>query len=131
MTDYKFEHVGITVNSIEETAKWYETNLGFKRGEIIDKPGLELRLCKIGLDKFCLEVLEPYEKKYFLKESNDVVELFSRPGLNHMAFCVSDLNESYRRMMENGVQIITSIIDSKYFLCRDNNGISLEIKQAK
>ena len=132
MIEYKFEHVGITVNSIEETAKWYESNLGFKRdGGVLEKPDLYLRLCKMKLGDFCLEILEPYRENIAKKNHERLQELLRKPGINHLSISVGNINKSYRKMDENGVQLVTEVINSKYFFCKDNNGISLEIRQKK
>ena len=134
MSDYKFEHVGITVNNLDETAKWYKENLGFEEVSRGDKPALRLKSCKMKLGDFCLEILEPYAPNRSIEKKNETLdELLKKPGLNHLAFyvCVKDINFSYNELKSRGVEVASEIQDSGYFFCRDNNGIALEIREKK
>lgn len=129
---YEFEHLGITVDNLEETAEWYELNFGFKEISRGEKPALRLKSCKLKLDGLCLEVLEPYEKNAAIKrEYRGFDELIRERGMNHLCISVGDIDAAYKQLKDNNVEFVTEIQDSRYFFCRDINGIALEIKQTQ
>ncbi len=132
---YEFEHTGITVTDLEKSIQWYRTNFGFETiTPLTEKPKLELRLAKIRLGDFNLEIIQPYlllkpdkPKKQDLGEG--LVELLSKSGANHLAFIVDDVNQAYQRFQQNKVTFVTEVLDSKYFFCQDIDGVLIEVRQ--
>jgi catechol 2,3-dioxygenase-like lactoylglutathione lyase family enzyme len=128
--EYRLEHIGITVNNLNLSIDWYKTNFGF---ELItppsDKPKLELHLAKMKLGDFYLEIIEPYNIKRIKEEKKDLINLLSNSGTNHIALSVDDIGESYNRLKYNSVELVTEIMDSKYFFCRDPSGVLIEVRK--
>ena len=128
---YRLAHIGIRVINLEESMNWYETNFGFKRGEVRDKPQLGLRLAAMRLGDSELELLCPYaasEEK--LMERKNLPELLRTIGINHIAISVNDVNKSYNALRNNNIALITELIDSRVFFCMDSaNNILIEVRQ--
>jgi methylmalonyl-CoA/ethylmalonyl-CoA epimerase len=96
------EHIGIAVNSLEESIPYYENVLGLKCysiEEVVDQK-VKTAFFKVGQTK--IELLEATSEdspiaKYIAKKG---------PGVHHIAFAVNNLNEQLKTVEERGVQLI-------------------------
>lgn len=134
MLDYKIEHFGISVNNLEETAKWYKKNFGFEEDKRIDKPDLELTGILMKLGDVSFEILKPYSGIKQIKsnrawEDNLLQKLEN--GESHLALNVNDVELAYNQLRQNNVEFVTEIQESRYFFCKDLNGFLIEIRQRK
>lgn len=80
------EHIGIAVNSIEESLPYYENVLGFKcySVETVEDQKVKTAFLKVGETK--LELLEP------TAEDSAIAKFLDNrgPGIHHIAFAVED-----------------------------------------
>jgi methylmalonyl-CoA/ethylmalonyl-CoA epimerase len=96
------EHIGIAVNSLEESIPYYENVLGLKCysiEEVVDQK-VKTAFFKVGQTK--IELLEATSDespiaKYIAKKG---------PGVHHIAFAVNNLSEQLKTVEERGVQLI-------------------------
>src|SRR3989344_6182590 len=128
---YRLAHPGITVRNLEESMNWYETNFGFIRGEVKDRPKLGLRLVHMKLDESEIELVCPYSPSERKPDSaEDLAGLLGVIGLNHIALSVDDVSRSYNALKEKGVEFVGELMESRFFFCRDSaNDVLIEIRQ--
>ena len=102
----RLHHLGIAVNGIEEQRAFYEGTLGAVCEGIEEVPDQHVRVAffRMGNDhaSTLIELLEPTAD-----ESTIAKHLAKRgPGLHHVAYEVSDLEDSLRHLKTLGVKLI-------------------------
>lgn len=99
------EHIGIAVDNLEESIKYYEGVLGLKCyaiEEVVDQK-VKTAFFLVGSTK--IELLEstapdgPIGK--FIEKKG--------PGMHHMAFAVSDTDEALKTAEDRGVRLIDKV----------------------
>ena len=98
----RIEHLGIAVDSIEESLRLYEALLGTSayKSEIVESEGVKTAFFKVGESK--IELLEATNSdsaiaKYLSK---------NRQGFHHVAFEVDDIHSEIERLKKEGFQLI-------------------------
>jgi len=98
----KIEHIGIAVNNIEESLKYYEGVLGlecYKIEEVADQK-VKTAFLKIGETK--IELLEATNQESpvakFLEKRGE--------GVHHIAFAVNGVGEALMEVESKGVKLI-------------------------
>lgn len=134
--EYQLEHLGITVSNLNRSIRWYHDNFGFQKVKEFDKPSLRLEGALMTLGSFSLEILRPYPAQQATPQPNQETsqkatldDLLKKPGANHLALSVPDINRAYNQLEQNQVQFATGILDLRYFFCLDPDGTLLEIRQ--
>lgn len=121
--NYKFEHFGITVPSLDAAVESYKV-LGFKEFRRAEKPDLRLRLAKLQLGDSVLELIEPYEPP--LKTELHQI------GKMHTAFSADDFNEAYDKLRNNPeVVFIQELLEKGAYFCNFKEGTLVELVQRK
>ena len=96
------DHIGIAVNSIEESRKYYEEVLGlecYKIEEVADQK-VKTAFFKIGEVKIeLLEATSPDSPVAKFLEKN-------KPGFHHIAYFVENVDEALSDSSAKGVQLI-------------------------
>ena len=99
------EHIGIAVNNLEESIKYYENILGLKcyAVEEVKDQKVKTAFFKIGQTK--IELLESTEPDgpigKFLEKKGE--------GVHHLAFSVKNLPESLKEVEEKGTRLIDAV----------------------
>ncbi|WP_405604713.1 methylmalonyl-CoA epimerase [Polaribacter sp. Asnod1-A03] len=96
------EHLGIAVENLEESIKYYETVLGLKcysREEVVDQK-VKIAFFWVGSTK--IELLESTSPegpigKYIAKKGQ---------GIHHIAFAVENVDKALKIAKERGVRLI-------------------------
>ncbi|HKK10076.1 MAG TPA: methylmalonyl-CoA epimerase [Bacteroidales bacterium] len=96
------EHIGIAVQSLDESIPYYEKVLGLKCyavEEVVDQK-VKTAFFKVGGTK--IELLEPTADdspiaKYLEKKG---------PGIHHLAFAMDDVDQALEDAEQNGVRLI-------------------------
>ena len=96
------EHIGIAVQSLDESIPYYEKVLGLKCyavEEVVDQK-VKTAFFKVGDTK--IELLEPTADdspiaKYLEKKG---------PGIHHLAFAMDDVDQALEDAEQNGVRLI-------------------------
>ncbi len=96
------EHIGIAVNSIEETKSYFEDVLGLKcyaEEKVVDQK-VKTAFFKIGETK--IELLEA------LSADSPVAKFITKKGqgIHHIAFAADDVNTSLKEAEEKGIKLI-------------------------
>lgn len=96
------EHIGIAVNSLEESIPYYEKVLGLKcySVEEVTEQKVKTAFFKVGQTK--IELLEA------TSDDSPVAKFIAKkgPGVHHIAFAVNNLEEQLKSVEANGVQLI-------------------------
>ena len=98
----KIEHLGIAVDSIEESLKVYQTLLGAEcyKEEQVTSEDVKTAFIRVGESK--IELLEATSKDSpiakFLEKG--------RQGFHHVAFEVDDIDAEIKRLIGEGFQLI-------------------------
>lgn len=96
------DHIGIAVESIDEALEFYEKRLGLKPGPVSVIPSRELKLVKLSLGNFTVELLEPLSPEStiarFLKKRGE--------GLHHIGVTVKNIEETLAELKRCGVLLI-------------------------
>ncbi len=99
----KIDHIGIAVNSIEESVKLYSELLGVKPSgeEILEDRGLKVAFLDMGDTR--IELLEP------IQENSQISKFLAKkgPGFHHMAYEVENVEESIEKAKELGFKPLT------------------------
>lgn len=96
------EHIGIAVNSLEESIPYYEKILGlscYAVEEVVDQK-VKTAFFKVGDTK--LELLEP------TADDSPIAKFLEKkgPGIHHLAFAMPDVEKALQDAEENGVKLI-------------------------
>jgi len=107
------EHIGIAVNSLEESIPYYEKVLGLEcySVEEVKEQKVKTAFFKVGQTK--IELLEP------TSDDSPVAKFIAKkgPGVHHVAFAVNNLEEQLSKVQERGVKLI----DKANFILKQKN----------
>lgn len=99
------EHIGIAVNSLEESIPYYEKTLGLKCYSIeeVVEQKVKTAFFKVGQTK--LELLEA------TSEDSPIAKFIAKkgPGVHHLAFAVNNLEEQLETVESRGVKLIDKV----------------------
>ena len=129
----KVLHTGISVNNMEESVSWYETNLGFKAVSDDYAPPLGARIVFIRREDLDYEIeLFQYDDPKKIPDDRLMPNSdLQTVGTKHVAFLVDDMENLKKDFLKNGVDIAHEVhmgTDSVMFI-RDCNGVLLEFIQ--
>ena len=98
----KLQEVGIAIRDLAEALRLFTDILGVLPGntETFDRYGMRFNLCPLG-DAY-LELIEPTSAEGALAESIEQ----RGEGLHHIAFKVSNLEETMARLREKGIEFV-------------------------
>ena len=98
----KISHVGIAVSSIEEASPFYRDVLGmqFEGTEVVEEQKVKVAFFAVGESR--IELLEP------TADDSPVAKFLEKngPGVHHVAYEVSDLEQRLTALKAEGVRLI-------------------------
>ena len=135
-------HTGIVVHDMEKCLHFWRDVMELKitadfweEGEFIDTlqhlKGVKLHMIKLSCpDGSMIELLKDEAHQTLPPESNTLCDM----GTRHIAFTVSDVNESWKKLKNAGCEVLSKPLISpdgkaKVFFTRDPEGNFLEIVQ--
>jgi catechol 2,3-dioxygenase-like lactoylglutathione lyase family enzyme len=127
--NYKLEHFGITAGALEETIAWYSSTFGFEVVKKFSKPSLQLTGALMKLQGSFLEVLSVGGAPIEGNGNERLIFELRRSGSYHVALSVDDIHACYQRLKAGGVELVTDILEDRFFFCKDRDGRLIEIKQ--
>ena len=103
MSVKRIDHIGIAVESIEESLKLYKEVLGmeFKGVEELTDRGLKTGFIQAG--DAMIELLEPISEKSTISKFIEK----KGPGMHHIALLVEDINQSMNTLKEKGYRLLS------------------------
>lgn len=98
----KIDHIGIAVKSIYEALPFYQQQFGIKETAFEEVQDQQVRIAFLPVEGIQLELLEP------TSENSPISKFIQKrgPGIHHIAFVVSQLEESLNILAENGIELI-------------------------
>lgn len=99
----QIDHIGIAVNSIEESAPLYREVLGleFEGTEVVEDQGVKVAFFRIG--EAMIELLEPIDSEgpvaRFLERNGE--------GIHHLALRCDDIDDQRAGVEEAGVRLLS------------------------
>jgi len=128
------EHIGIAVENLEESIKYYEEVLGLKCyaiEEVVDQK-VKTAFFLVGSTK--IELLESTSPDGPIGKFIDK----KGPGMHHMAFAVKDTDEALKTAEEKGVRLIDKVsrkgaegLDIGFLHPKSTNGVLTELCSKK
>ncbi len=96
------EHIGIAVQNLEESLKFYQEILGleFLKKEKVESQGVNIAFLEIGESK--IELLEP------LNEESTIARFINKngQGIHHFAILVDSIEDKINAMQAQGARLI-------------------------
>jgi methylmalonyl-CoA/ethylmalonyl-CoA epimerase len=101
----KINHIGIAVQSIDETLPFYRDQLGmaFRGAEEVAEQKVRVAMLEIGESK--IELLEP------TAADSPVAKFLEKngPGIHHLAYEVEDIEAAIARLKAQGARMIDEV----------------------
>lgn len=99
------EHIGIAVENLEESIKYYENILGLECYAIEEVADQKVKTAFFLVGQTKIELLESTDTegpigKFVAKKG---------PGIHHLAFAFDDAQEALNHAGENGIQLIDKV----------------------
>lgn len=99
------EHIGIAVNSIEESKKYYENILGLKCYAVEDVADQKVKTAFFKIGQTKIELLESTDPEgpigKFIEKKGE--------GIHHIAFAVNEITSALSEAEEKGVRLIDTV----------------------
>ena len=99
---YHIDHIGIAVNSIEESRKFYEEVLELECYKIEEVPDQKVKVAFFKVGEVKIELLEP------TCADSPIAKFLEKkgPGIHHIAYFVQNVNEALMVSEAKGVNLI-------------------------
>jgi methylmalonyl-CoA/ethylmalonyl-CoA epimerase len=98
----KVNHVGIVVNDLEESLKFWRDILGLELHHVEDLPSQKSKVAFLPVGETEIELVIPSDETTgsgkFLKERG--------PGIHHLCFEVDDIEGMLKQLKDKGVRLI-------------------------
>lgn len=98
----KISHIGIAVNSLDETLPFYRDMLGMAFLGIEEVAGQKVKVAMLEIGESKIELLEP------TSPDSPVARFLEKngPGIHHVAYEVADINSAIERLEREGARMI-------------------------
>jgi methylmalonyl-CoA/ethylmalonyl-CoA epimerase len=98
----KVNHVGIVVNDLEESLKFWRDTLGLDLDHVEDLPSQKSKVAFLPAGETEIELVIPLDESTgsgkFLKERG--------PGIHHLCFEVDDIEGMLQQLKDKGIRLI-------------------------
>ena len=96
------EHIGIAVNSLDESIPYYENILGLKCYSVEEVPEQKVKTAFFKVGQTKIELLEP------TADDSPIAKFIAKKGqgIHHLAFAVNNLEEQLLSVEQKGIQLI-------------------------
>jgi methylmalonyl-CoA/ethylmalonyl-CoA epimerase len=96
------EHIGIAVNSLEESIPYYEQVLGLECYAVEEVADQKVKTAFFMVGQTKIELLEA------TSEESPIAKFIEKkgPGIHHLAFAMDDVNQALKDAEKNGVKLI-------------------------
>lgn len=98
----KIDHIGIAVNSLEESLNFYEGALGLKIENIEEVSEQKVKVGFLNIGGVHFELLEPTSPESTVAKSIEK----RGEGIHHIAVLVDNLEEAIKTMKDKGVKLV-------------------------
>ena len=98
----RINHIGIAVNSLDETLPFYRDDLGMEFEGIEEVAEQKVRIAMLQVGESKIELLEP------TSADSPVAKFIEKngPGIHHLAYEVNDIEAAIARLTADGARMI-------------------------
>ncbi len=100
------DHIGVAVNSLEETIPYYRDTLGLGEPVVSEVPTQKVRVAMFDVAGVHIELLEP------TSEDSAIAKAIAKNGgrglIQHVAFCTDDVAAQLKQAADHGCALINS-----------------------
>ena len=108
LSDFKFHHIGVATNSIENTARYY-IEAGFNKSETIYDPVQNVNICFLAKNGMpTVELLEPVDEKspvYMIVKNSGVTPY-------HCCYKVKDIETAVSELRKKKFTVLSKPVDA-------------------
>jgi len=124
------EHIGIAVENLEESIKYYESVLGLKCYAVEEVLDQKVRTAFFQVGDTKIELLES------TSEDGPIGKFVAKkgPGMHHIAFAVEDATQALKDAEDNGIRLIDKVsrkgaegLDIGFLHPKSTNGVLTEL----
>ena len=124
------EHIGIAVENLEESIKYYESVLGLKCYAVEEVLDQKVRTAFFQVGDTKIELLES------TSEDGPIGKFIAKkgPGMHHIAFAVENATQALKDAEDNGVRLIDKVsrkgaegLDIGFLHPKSTNGVLTEL----
>ncbi len=131
MANCVIEHAGITVTDLERAVRWYGGYFGAEEERRFEKVDFEIKAATLRMGDSRLEIFQPFHPLPAPCPGKWPAEFFRPLGVHHLAIAVADVGALFERMKADRVEVLTDLVEGRFFFCRDPFGTRLEVRQRK
>jgi len=134
MSVTKIDHIGIAVESIEESLKLYQDALKMNYKGIEEIPERALKTAFIQAGDSMIELLEP------TSEQSTVAKFIEKkgPGIHHIALHVQNITQTMESLKEKGYRLLSDVPEKGahgtkvvFLHPKSTNGVLLELVESE
>ncbi|OYT11690.1 MAG: methylmalonyl-CoA epimerase [Bacteroidetes bacterium 4572_112] len=124
------EHIGIAVENLDESIKYYESVLGLKCYAVEEVLDQKVRTAFFQVGDTKIELLES------TSEDGPIGKFVAKkgPGMHHIAFAVEDATQALKDAEDNGIRLIDKVsrkgaegLDIGFLHPKSTNGVLTEL----
>ena len=101
----KINHIGIAVQSLNETLPFYRDGLKMPLCGIEEVADQKVRVAMLGIGESKIELLEPTSSDSPIAKFLDK----NGPGIHHIAYEVDDVAQAIEQMIEEGARMVDQV----------------------
>ena len=101
----KINHIGIAVQSLDETLPFYRDGLKMPLCGIEEVADQKVRVAMLGIGESKIELLEPTSPDSPIAKFLDK----NGPGIHHIAYEVDDVAQAIEQMIEEGARMVDQV----------------------
>lgn len=129
MSQVSMEHIGLSVSDLEASISWYQGFFDFEVLKRFEKEGMEIKGALIRSGNCQIELLEPHHKDLAVNDRSTLVHALRRTGSNHFAISVESVASCFESMKSKDVELVTELIENRFYFCCDRDGTLIEVRQ--
>lgn len=128
---FHIEHFAISVANLERSVAWYKKYFGFEEVRRFEKPEFEMKAAILKLEAFVLEIIQPTHPLIKPQEKKTLLAHLQKLGVHHFSLTVNNAAEAFDSLANSNADMVTELMEGRYFFCKDPDGTLIEIKQQK
>ena len=126
--------VAISVADADQTARWYEENLGFKEVRRSEAPNKLSRAVILDSQYGMLEIIQHKQAVSLELAAPKVKDTYLIHGIFKVGFFVEGIDDLYATLKKRPIEFVGGLytdepLNLKSFIIRDNNGIVVQFLQ--
>lgn len=127
----RLDHVGVVVADLDAAVAWYHDHFGAEQVRRFERADFGIRAASLRLGDAALEFIQPAAAPPATPPGNWPGGFFAPAGTHHLAIAVDDAAALFDSIGQTGAQVLTGLIEGRFFFCRDPFGTLLEIRQKR